>query len=234
MTPAPLEYSSPVKFTPSQKCVLWTAPPLIATAYKALAYTCAVEVRGLEHWHDCPPQSRPLIVAVWHECLGLAACWHRNTGYHTLTSYSFDGELAARIVRHFGLRAVRGSSSRGGSKALSQLLAALDVAPAVGFTLDGPRGPRRIAKPGVAILAARAQCPIIPNAFTVTRCWRMNSWDRLIIPKPFAKLICAFGAPISPPPNCSPDAIETTRLEVERALNALHDQIDIAPLGAER
>lgn len=204
---------------------------MIAVAYKALRATCRYTVKGVEHWQACKETREPFIVAFWHETLGLAACHYRKTAYHTLTSYSFDGELAARVVRHFGLYAVRGSSSRGGTKALGQLERALDFAGVVGFTLDGPRGPRRVAKPGIAILAARTQRIIIPHAFYAAPCWRLNSWDQFIVPKPFGHVVSAFAAPIVPPPDCSADNIEATRLQVERSLNELHDSLETDTTG---
>ncbi len=96
----------------------------------------------------------------------------------------------------------------------------------VGWTLDGPRGPRREAKAGIAYVAARTGFPIIPNAFAVSKSWRLNSWDRMPIPKPGARIICSFGAPIDPPPDTSAAAIEKTRMEVESALNRLHADIE--------
>jgi hypothetical protein len=173
------------------------------------------------------------IVAIWHESMGLAACHYRNTGFHTLTSYSFDGEFGARVVKRFGLSAVRGSSSKGGSDAVANLAEALNHVQAVGFTLDGPRGPRRVAKPGVAILSARTRTPIIPHAFAVYPAWRLRSWDQFPIPKPFGRIISAYGPPIPPPRDRSPDAVEEVRLAAERALNGLHEEIEKGGYGGD-
>jgi lysophospholipid acyltransferase (LPLAT)-like uncharacterized protein len=183
-------------------------------------------VRHAEAWQELLATRGRAIIAGWHEALGLAA-WHfRNTGFHTLTSYSFDGELITRVVECFGLNALRGSSSRGGSEALVQLERALELVEAVGLTLDGPRGPRRVAKPGIAILSARSGVPIIPVAFGVNRGWRLKSWDRFLIPKPFARIACTYGKPIPSPENSSPPAIEATRVRVEEELNRLHDELE--------
>lgn len=228
MTPAPIDYSSPNKFSFRQKCVLWTAPTAAASVFKAIGVTCSTELIGMEYWDQCTKEGKPVAVAFWHETLGLTALRYQGTGYHTLTSYSFDGELAARVMRAFGLKAVRGSSSRGGFKALGQLEAALRLTPTAGFTLDGPRGPRRVAKPGIAILAARLKCPILPSASHVSGCWRLNTWDRLLIPKPFSKILCAYGPPIPPPDDTSAEKIEATRLAVEAALNRLHTDLETA------
>ena len=135
-------------------------------------------------------------------------------------------------VLGLGILSVRGSSSRGGSEALRDLAIALDHVPVVGLTVDGPRGPRRVAKPGVAILAARTGAPIIPHAFAVRPAWRLRSWDRFSIAKPFAHVVSVYGPAIPPPANASPAAIEETRLEVETSLNQLHQQIEAA-LGIE-
>ncbi|MCL4694910.1 MAG: hypothetical protein KJ060_20655, partial [Candidatus Hydrogenedentes bacterium] len=87
--------------------------------------------------------------------------------------------------------------------------------------LDGPRGPRRESKPGVAILSGRTGAPIIPLVLGVSPCWRLRSWDRMVLPKPFSQIVCAFGEPIEAAQDASPEEVERVRLEVERQLNAL-------------
>jgi hypothetical protein len=108
------------------------------------------------------------------------------------------------------------------------MVAALGVGINIGFTLDGPRGPRRAAKSGVAILAARTQVPILPNAFAASAAWRLRSWDRFVVPKPFSRILCAYGPPIAPPADESAESIEAKRLEVEAALNTLQTELDEA------
>ena len=221
-----LVYTSPTVFTRKQRLILRFAPPLVALCLRALVRTCRMEVRGMAQWNTVQRDYGRAILAFWHESMGLAACYCRNTGYHTLTSYSFDGEFAARVVRWFGLRAVRGSSSRGGSHALIQLEKALEHV-TVGFTLDGPRGPRREAKPGIAILSARTGVPILPFALVANRSWRLHSWDRFPVPKPFSRIVCAFGAPLPPPADSSREAVEKRRDLVERELRQLHTAIEV-------
>ncbi len=227
MKRAVLKYGSPRSFSPWQRLQLAVLPPVIAFSFKCLARCCRFEVRGKHQLWDAVAQRGGIICAFWHEYLGLGACHHRDTPTaHTLTSYSFDGELAARTVAHFGLKSLRGSSSRGGVDALRQLESAAKTGCLVGWTLDGPRGPRRQAKAGAAYLAARTGLPIIPNAYALDKAWRMRSWDRFAIPKPGARIIVAFGPPIDPPPDTSAAAIEDTRLLVERSLNQLHEAIE--------
>ena len=221
-----LKYDSPYDFTRKQRWILRLAPPLLAGILKILFRSCRVECEGYEVLEERLHHSNHTILAIWHESMGLAGCFFQNTNYHTLTSYSFDGELAARVVARLGMEAVRGSSSRGGSNALQQLQNALELTPCVGFTLDGPRGPRRQAKAGIAILAARTDKPIIPIAFALKNAHRLHSWDRLPIPRPFSRIQIAFASPIPPPPNESPEAIEATRLEVETVLNQLQRELE--------
>lgn len=221
-----LVYDSPNKFTLKQRIILAIVPPLVAYLYRFLGATCRREVRGGHHFEDMLKARGTALLALWHESTGLLACLYVGRNFHSTASYSFDGELAARAVHAFGAETVRGSSSRGGSLALDQMEKALGHVPAVGLTMDGPRGPRRVAKPGIAILAARTGAPIVPNAVAITRCWRTRSWDRFMIPKPFARIIYAYGEPIPAPPTEDPADVEVTRLAVERALNQLHAELE--------
>lgn len=220
-----VQYDSPVVFSCKQRFLLRVIPPLAALIMKLLGRTLRLEVAGLEEFKQLA-QRGPVILALWHETMlfGVFTFWYTN--FHGLTSYSFDGEMAARILRHVGLDAVRGSSSCGGSDALENLEKALPLAGVVGFTLDGPKGPRRKAKPGIGILAGRTQAPVVPFAFAVDRCKRLRSWDRFPVPLPFAHVLGALGEPIPPPPDDSADAVEAMRLKVEVALNALQSSLE--------
>lgn len=223
---AGINYDSPNSFTRKQRLALAVAPLPVSLAFRGLLATCRTEVREQSLFDALVRDHGHVLVAFWHETLALAA-WHfRGTAYHTLTSYSFDGELAARFVEQFGLHAVRGSSSRGGREALSDMIRAARLTPAVGFTLDGPRGPRRRAKPGIALLAIRSGCPVIPLAVAVTRAWRLNSWDRLQIPKPGARVVWRYG-PVTDP-ELFTGAHRTARVlaSVETSLNRLHDDLE--------
>jgi hypothetical protein len=200
--------------------------PTLAFLFRLFCLTCRVEVRGHGAVTEEIERHGAVVLAFWHEVLPLAAWKYRGTGYHTLTSYSYDGELIARIIRHLGLAALRGSSSRGGGEALKQMETALRMGVTIGFTLDGPRGPRREAKPGVAVLAARSGIPTVPVALAATRCWRMKSWDRMAIPKPFSRIVCVHGAALKAPGEDDDAIIEQHRHNVERELNQLQAAIE--------
>lgn len=201
--------------------------PALSLTWKMLMCTCRYEIRNKERWDDLTSNNDHVIIASHHESLAFA-CWqYRNSGFHTLTSYSYDGEIAARIVNSLGMEALRGSSSRGGARAIVQMQRAMKLVSVFGITLDGPKGPRRIAKPGVAILSVRTGVPIIPNAYAVRPAWHLRSWDEMPVPKPFAKVICAYGEPIYPPEERTPEAIETLRQKVEGELNRLYSEIEL-------
>ena len=220
-----LDYTSPVSFSLKQRAILALAPPIAAAVLKSIYSSCKVEISGEDHWNDLK-SSGHFLIGFWHEVLAIVASLHKGSGYHTLTSLSFDGELAARMVNSFGLKALRGSSSRGGLKALAQLTLATESIRGVGLTLDGPKGPRRTAKRGLAYLAARTQLPMITVAATATPAWRAKSWDRLAIPRPFSTIRIAYGAPIPPPRSLDADDVEAGRRQLEESLNALHAELD--------
>lgn len=213
-------------FSLGQRMQLALIPPLLADVFYLLYRSCKVETRGKQHLDDALAACGRCHVVIWHESMAMAGCYNRGTDYLTLTSYSYDGEFAARVIKRWRIHAARGSSSRGGHEALVHLVEAAKSIPVTGFTLDGPKGPRRVSKPGIGILAARTQLPIVPNAYAVSRAWRMRSWDRFPIQKPFSKIICAYAPAVPPPPDDSPEAVEVTRRAVEQRLNDLHAQIE--------
>jgi lysophospholipid acyltransferase (LPLAT)-like uncharacterized protein len=221
-----INYASPNTFTLRQRLTLAVLVPLLHLCIRLLVWTCRFEIRGREHFEERLAAGERSMLALWHEAFIGPLYYFRNSNFHTITSYSFDGELAARVVASFGCEAVRGSTSRGGSEGLSALVAAVRRVPSIGITMDGPRGPRRVAKPGLAILSGRTQTSVVPMASTADRAWRLNSWDRFLIPKPFSRIIIAFGPVIAPPVDDSPEEVERKRCEIETKLNALHAEIE--------
>ncbi len=212
-------------FTRSQRLVLGVVPPLAVGLMKSLLWSCKWDVREKGHWDAALAAHGRVIIAIWHESMAMGAYYFRNEGFCTIASQSFDGEIGVRIVNGFGHSAVRGSSSRGGSAALKGLGEVLRKGGTVGFTLDGPRGPRRFAKPGVSILSARTQTYVVPIAFSVQPSHNLKSWDKFPVPMPFANITVLFGPALAPPDSDSAGNVETLRQETEFALNGLHDRI---------
>lgn len=221
-----LEYRSPRSFTWRQKVVLAVVPFLAGLLWKALIATCRIEYRGRENFERLLAENGLALGGFWHEGIGLAASTQQGIDGHTLTSYSFDGELAARFARQFGFRSVRGSSSRGSVRALQQIELAAQNSTGIAFTLDGPKGPRRIAKPGIAYVAARMQHPVVPGALIATRSWRLNSWDRFQIPKPFSTIICHYGEPVEPPNTIEAEAARKMAQQLTERLNAMQRALE--------
>jgi lysophospholipid acyltransferase (LPLAT)-like uncharacterized protein len=173
---------------------------------------------------------RPLIYAVWHGRIlivpWLNARFRRTEGarnVRVLASRSRDGELVAAFVRCFGLDVVRGSSSRGGAAALRELARVLHAGDDVAVVPDGPRGPSCHAQAGIVSLAATTGALIVPLGVAAWPARRLGSWDRFMVPAPFARCAVVFGAPVAVGRH---DDRETVRVAVERALQTATDSAD--------
>lgn len=162
---------------------------------------------------------RPLIVSFWHESQIPATYICRNIGVRVMSSNSYDGEYMGRIIRKFGFVAVKGSSSRNAVRALLGLRRALEQGWTVAFTLDGPRGPRRKVKPGPVALARAAGVAMSTFHIAVDRAWVLNTWDRLIIPVPFSRVLMRFGKLIPVPANATEEDLERYTLELQASLD---------------
>ncbi len=139
-----------------------------------------------------PPDAiyeKAVIYAFWHRAAFPAAWMWRRQGIAVMVSRSFDGEYIARIIQRLGFVAVRGSSSRGGSEALRGMERELETPAAVAFTIDGPRGPKYVAKPGPLLLARSSGRPMAAFYVALSDAWVLNTWDEFMIPKPFSKAL---------------------------------------------
>ena len=175
-------------------------------ALRALASTWRYRIIGAESLERLRANGVPFIFSLWHGQL-LPLIWHhRNQRVAILVSEHRDGELIARLAKSIGYRLIRGSTSRGGERALLALVKDLRAGREVAVTPDGPRGPARSYAPGALIAAQRAGAPILPVAAHADSAWRLSSWDSFLIPKPFARVTVAYGEP--------------TRVEAERSREA--------------
>jgi lysophospholipid acyltransferase (LPLAT)-like uncharacterized protein len=171
-------------------------------------------------------QGTAIVFALWHGDMLPLLYHHRDQGVSVLVSEHRDGELIARVAKSLGFRTVRGSTSRGASKALVGLARELANGHDVAITPDGPRGPARSFAPGVLIAAQRAGAPVIAVGVCAKPTWRLGSWDRFIIPRPFARVRIAYSNPVMlDAPTARAAAEETDRfqalmLEMEHMANA--------------
>jgi lysophospholipid acyltransferase (LPLAT)-like uncharacterized protein len=156
------------------------------------------------------------IYAIWHENILLPVHLYSRAGVWVLISQHADGQLLTELGRHLRLRLVRGSTSRGGIRALRELLR-VGVGAHLAITPDGPRGPRREVQEGLIYMASRAGLQIIPTGFGYDRPWRLRSWDRFAIPRPWCLATCVTGLPISVPAGASKqELLEYRKLVNER------------------
>jgi hypothetical protein len=164
------------------------------------------------------PHTRPAIYCFWHRCVFAGGYLWRNRGIRVLTSRSYDGEYIARVIEKLGYRAVRGSSSRGAVSALRELQRELEAGEFVAFTIDGPRGPKYVAKPGPIHLSRTTAAPIFCFYVAVERAWILKSWDAFILPKPFSRVHCYVCSPFVVPEDGDHDAFRARmQAELERA-----------------
>ena len=162
---------------------------------RALGATWRMRSHNAEPLHALRAQRKPVLFALWHGEL-LPLLWqHRNEGISILISEHKDGEIVARIAHSLGCKTVRGSTSRGGGRALIALSRALRDGGDGAITPDGPRGPARVFAPGAAIAAYRSGAFIVPIRMQTASAWRLNNWDRFTIPKPFARVDVYYGTP---------------------------------------
>jgi lysophospholipid acyltransferase (LPLAT)-like uncharacterized protein len=167
-----------------------------------------------------------VIYAIWHGRLLPPAFLHRGQGVVTLISRSADGEYLARLLSHWGFENVRGSSSRGGSEALRELVKHCRKGRSLAITPDGPRGPMQELKSGVLTAAQLSGVPIIPASSSASRGWWPGRWDRFLIPKPFAKVRVQYAAPVIVPRDADETHLEKMRREIEHTLNRMTETLD--------
>jgi lysophospholipid acyltransferase (LPLAT)-like uncharacterized protein len=167
---------------------------------RLLASSWRLRTEHEDRWRPLYEKKRPHVFLLWHEVL-LPLLWHhRRQDIAIVVSENRDGQYLADFALRLGYRAVRGSSSRGAARALLGAVRELRAGRSVAFTPDGPRGPRRELKPGVVAAAQRGGGVIVPIHARVDRGWRLDSWDRFLIPKPAARVTVVYGRPFEVEP----------------------------------
>ena len=161
----------------------------------------------------------PGIYPFWHRCV-LGAAWifrHRN--FAVLTSRSRDGEFIARVIHRFGYVSIRGSSSRGGQRGLLEMDTFVKNGGGAAFTIDGPRGPRFVAKRGPVLLARTTGVPITAFYVAMERAWVINTWDTMMIPRPFSRAFVRVARKIFVPADASDEQLSFAHSEMQAALD---------------
>jgi lysophospholipid acyltransferase (LPLAT)-like uncharacterized protein len=190
---------------------------------KLVGRTIRYEVRGWENWEAATLNNHQPIYTFWHNRVFASIYFWQKRGIVVMTSQSFDGEYIARFIQRFGAGAARGSSTRGGTTALAAMERLLRLGYGAAFTIDGPKGPRYVAKMGGVLLAKKTGQPILPFTITARRYWESKgSWDRAQAPLPFTRAL----VDIAPPMFVSADA-RKEELNVKRdQLQAVLDELE--------
>ncbi len=196
----------------------WLGGLVAAALLRGLGATWRIESTG----SDPPSVGAPLVLCAWHQGLLIAAvCW-RNRGLAIPVSLSRDGDWIDGVLRRLGFaKSARGSSSRGASGLLRELIRRVRAGQPIGMLLDGPRGPAGVAKPGVVALARATGARIVPIGIAAAPAWRFGSWDRALLPRPFARVRYVYGEPLCVPRDAEPDAVEAARARLEAELHRL-------------
>jgi len=206
------------------------AKVIAALGYRLIALlgsTLRWRTEGLERFDAIAASGRQPIMAFWHGRILPATYFFRRRGIVVITSENFDGEWIAGIIERFGYETARGSTSRGARKALLQLTRDIAAGKPVGFTLDGPRGPARVAQPGAVWLAKATGNPVLPFHLEASRHWTLNSWDHTQIPKPYATVALAVGTPIDVPSDADEAMQDARRCELETSLKVLQQRASV-------
>jgi hypothetical protein len=214
------------------------AAAISVVGYRAVAGLGATfrwKVEGREHFDQLLASGRPPIMAFWHGRILPATVYFRRLGIVVMTSENFDGEWIAGIIERFGYGAARGSTSRGGARALVQMRSALASGRPAALTIDGPRGPARVAQPGAVWLAKATGYPVLPFHMEASRSWTLRSWDRTQVPRPFSTIGVAIGPPLEVARDADDQAVEAARLALESRLRALEQRAEaLLARGAPR
>ena len=190
----------------------------------ALGHTLRWRVDGLHHYEAIRASGRQPVMAFWHGRILPATFYFRRRGIVVITSENFDGEWIARIIERFGYGTARGSTSRGARRAILQLVRELGRGRPAGFTVDGPRGPARVAQAGAVWLASATGNPVLPFHLEASSHWTLRSWDRTQIPKPFATVGLAVGEPFEVPRDLDDQHLEDARASLETRLKNLEQR----------
>jgi lysophospholipid acyltransferase (LPLAT)-like uncharacterized protein len=202
--------------------------PLIAAAVysmiRLLGPTLRYEVLGWQHAEGVYASGRRRIWAFWHRVIIPIVWWHRDHGTVVMNTTAFDGQWTRKVIEWLGFGTAQGSSSRGGLRGLAVMARRLEEGVDCAFTIDGPRGPRYVAKPGPVMLARKTGCPVMVFHIGVDRGKTFTkTWDHFLLPMPFARTVILFAAPIYVPADADQQMLEAKHAEMQRELERVRD-----------
>jgi len=202
-----------------KRFLVWFIPLFVVALQRTIGLTSKRINLGKERFDAFLKEGKPYILSIWHMNVLYSPYLNRNQNVAVLISESKDGEYITQVVHRFGNTSIRGSSSRGGTKALKAMIVHLKKNLPAAFTPDGPRGPALIVQPGLIASAQISRVPIVPFHYECTRRWiAERSWDKHIIPKPFTTFVVSYGEPVYIPRELNEEQFEKERLRVEKAM----------------
>lgn len=193
---------------------------------RALGITWRIEIRGEERLERARQYSDSVIFAFLHGRLLVLSWTHRNRNVQVLASEHYDGDLMGKIIEWLGFGHLKGSTTRGGARAIRELKSVLADGYDIGLTVDGPKGPRGQVQQGATELSRLASCAVVPITNTARGRRIFDSWDRFQIPAPFAKVIVEYGEPVIVPGKAGAEDREKLRVELEKRLGDLTSRLD--------
>lgn len=217
------EFADLSRYTPRERLLIRAADLAFYSVIRAVGATVRFRVEGREHWEEATRDGRLPVHTFWHDRIFLGTYFFRRRRIVIMTSRSLDGEYIARFIQRFGYGAARGSSTRGGVGALVEMVRLVRAGCPTGFTIDGPRGPRHVAKMGAVLLAKKTGQPVLPFSVNPRRFFTLPSWDRTRIPLPFTTATVRFAPPIHVPSDADDALLAAKRDELQRALDSVTD-----------
>jgi hypothetical protein len=218
----------------SRRALEWLATHLGPPLIRALGATLRIRKKGTEHLDRARRIGGGRILVFWHGRLLALTYIHRNQGIRVLVSTHRDGEYIARVIHGLGFGTVRGSSTRGGRRALMEMLSAGRNGPDIGITPDGPRGPSRQCRPGAVYVAKRSSRAVVPIGVSARPALTLGSWDSFLIPLPFARVSVVYGEPVVYDEGVEEEQLKSAALDLGRrleqvTLEADHDSGRLGP-----
>lgn len=215
------QFSSLAKYRFRDRMLIRAADIFFYWLIKLICSTVRWEVRGMDQLDGILARGNRAILTFWHSCIFGATWFWRRRGIVVMSSQSRDAEYIGRFIKRFGYGTARGSATRGGQRALVEMAECLQNGIDVGFTIDGPRGPAYVAKPGAVTLARHTGQAILPFHVAARRGFELPTWDRLQIPAPFTRAVILIAEPIYVPRDAAGEEIRSKQIQLQAALDHL-------------
>jgi lysophospholipid acyltransferase (LPLAT)-like uncharacterized protein len=209
-------------YTPKKRFLIRAADLAFFLLIKVFGRTIRWQVDGWENWEAATREGRIPIYTFWHNRVFLATYFWQKRRIVVMTSQSFDGEYIARFIQRFGYGAARGSSTRGAVGAIIEMARLMRAGSPTAFTIDGPKGPRYVAKMGAVLLAKKTGQPILPFTITARHWQAKRSWDGFQVPLPFSRARVDIAAPIYVTADADEDTLTAKRDELQAALDGIN------------